>query len=79
MEFTCLLVFFSSLVSLFQLLTFDATSSANAPLPTCLHLFYKLAERRGPQVTVQTTLMQTALTHFMQSFWIQAFCLYICM
>ncbi|XP_037551290.1 autophagy-related protein 2 homolog B [Nematolebias whitei] len=32
-----------------ELLTFDATSSAKSPLPTCLHLLYKLAERRGPQ------------------------------
>ncbi|XP_017272088.1 autophagy-related protein 2 homolog B isoform X2 [Kryptolebias marmoratus] len=32
-----------------ELLTFDTTFSADAPLPTCLHLLYKLAERRGPQ------------------------------
>lgn len=33
-----------------QLLTFDTTASADAPLTTCLHLLYKQAERRGPQV-----------------------------
>uniref|UniRef100_A0A4W6F250 Autophagy related 2B n=1 Tax=Lates calcarifer TaxID=8187 RepID=A0A4W6F250_LATCA len=32
-----------------QLLTFDTTASADAPLTTCLHLLYKQAERRGPQ------------------------------
>uniref|UniRef100_A0A673BBX3 Autophagy related 2B n=1 Tax=Sphaeramia orbicularis TaxID=375764 RepID=A0A673BBX3_9TELE len=31
------------------LLTFDTIASADAPPPTCLHLLYKLAERRGPQ------------------------------
>ncbi|XP_031435892.1 autophagy-related protein 2 homolog B [Clupea harengus] len=31
-----------------ELLTFDATSSSPCPAP-CLHLFYKLTERRGPQ------------------------------
>ncbi|KAG7238569.1 hypothetical protein INR49_030842 [Caranx melampygus] len=32
-----------------ELLTFDTTASADAPLTTCLHLLYKQAERRGPQ------------------------------
>ncbi|XP_024917190.1 autophagy-related protein 2 homolog B isoform X3 [Cynoglossus semilaevis] len=32
-----------------ELLTFDTTTSADAPLTTCLHLLYKQAERRGPQ------------------------------
>lgn len=32
-----------------ELLTFDATASADTQLATCLHLLYKLAERRGPQ------------------------------
>uniref|UniRef100_A0A1A7WU61 Autophagy related 2B n=1 Tax=Iconisemion striatum TaxID=60296 RepID=A0A1A7WU61_9TELE len=32
-----------------ELLTFDAPTGTDAPLPTCLHLLYKLAERRGPQ------------------------------
>uniref|UniRef100_A0A3Q3L1L7 Autophagy related 2B n=1 Tax=Mastacembelus armatus TaxID=205130 RepID=A0A3Q3L1L7_9TELE len=31
------------------LLTFDTTASADAPHATCLHLLYKLAERKGPQ------------------------------
>ncbi|XP_073720955.1 autophagy-related protein 2 homolog B-like isoform X2 [Misgurnus anguillicaudatus] len=33
-----------------ELLTFDVpTSSSESPHPTCLHLLYKLTERRGPQ------------------------------
>ncbi|KAG7510053.1 hypothetical protein JOB18_012075 [Solea senegalensis] len=32
-----------------ELLTFDTTATAEAQLTTCLHLLYKLAERRGPQ------------------------------
>ncbi|TNN56911.1 Autophagy-related protein 2 B [Liparis tanakae] len=32
-----------------ELLTFDTTASADAPLTSCLHLLYKQAERRGPQ------------------------------
>ncbi|XP_068195039.1 autophagy-related protein 2 homolog B isoform X2 [Antennarius striatus] len=32
-----------------ELLTFDTTASAAAPLATCLHLLYKQAVRRGPQ------------------------------
>ncbi|KAF7201886.1 autophagy-related protein 2 homolog B isoform X1 [Nothobranchius furzeri] len=32
-----------------ELLTFDAPTGTDAPLPICLHLLYKLAERRGPQ------------------------------
>ncbi|XP_076017727.1 autophagy-related protein 2 homolog B [Genypterus blacodes] len=32
-----------------ELLTFDTSSSAEAPLTSCLHLLYKQAERRGPQ------------------------------
>ncbi|XP_062325883.1 autophagy-related protein 2 homolog B-like isoform X2 [Osmerus eperlanus] len=32
-----------------ELLTFDTTSSADSSPATCLHLLYKLAERRGPQ------------------------------
>uniref|UniRef100_A0A3P9LWE8 Autophagy related 2B n=1 Tax=Oryzias latipes TaxID=8090 RepID=A0A3P9LWE8_ORYLA len=32
-----------------ELLTFDTTASADAPCTACLHLLYKLIERRGPQ------------------------------
>lgn len=32
-----------------ELLTFDTTANAEAQASTCLHLLYKLAERRGPQ------------------------------
>ncbi|XP_068607676.1 autophagy-related protein 2 homolog B [Brachionichthys hirsutus] len=32
-----------------ELLTFDTTAGAAAPLTTCLHLLYKQAVRRGPQ------------------------------
>lgn len=32
-----------------ELLTFDTTANAEAQPYTCLHLLYKLAERRGPQ------------------------------
>ncbi|XP_055004123.1 autophagy-related protein 2 homolog B [Boleophthalmus pectinirostris] len=32
-----------------ELLTFDTPADAEAQLTTCLHLLYKLAERRGPQ------------------------------
>ncbi|CAL9686608.1 unnamed protein product [Knipowitschia caucasica] len=32
-----------------ELLKFDTTTEADAQLPTCFHLLYKLAERRGPQ------------------------------
>ncbi|XP_061598995.1 autophagy-related protein 2 homolog B-like [Cololabis saira] len=32
-----------------ELLAFDTSASVDAPLPTCLHLLYKQAERRGPQ------------------------------
>lgn len=38
-----------------QLLTFDTKASADAPLTTCLHLLYKQAERRGPQVTASVS------------------------
>lgn len=43
-------VFLISFSVAFQLLTFDTTASADEPLTTCLHLLYKQAERRGPQV-----------------------------
>lgn len=33
-----------------QLLTFDTPVTTEAPSATCLHLLYKLSERRGPQV-----------------------------
>ncbi|XP_051578281.1 autophagy-related protein 2 homolog B-like isoform X1 [Myxocyprinus asiaticus] len=32
-----------------ELLTFDIPASNESPPPTCLHLLYKLTERRGPQ------------------------------
>lgn len=35
----------------FQLLTFETPASEDSSVSTCLHLLYKLAERRGPQVT----------------------------
>ena len=44
-------VFLTSFSVTPQLLTFDTAASADAPLTTCLHLLYKQAERRGPQVT----------------------------
>lgn len=44
-------VFDASLSVTLQLLTFDTTANVDAPLTTCLHLLYKQAERRGPQVT----------------------------
>lgn len=42
-----------------QLLTFDTTASANAPLTSCLHLLYKQSERRGPQVTTFMSNIQS--------------------
>lgn len=44
-------MFLSVLFVTSQLLTFDTTASAAAPPATCLHLLYKQAVRRGPQVT----------------------------
>uniref|UniRef100_A0A671SBT0 Autophagy-related protein 2 homolog B-like n=1 Tax=Sinocyclocheilus anshuiensis TaxID=1608454 RepID=A0A671SBT0_9TELE len=32
-----------------ELLTFDVSASSDSPPPICLHLLYKLTERRGPQ------------------------------
>ncbi|XP_047677677.1 autophagy-related protein 2 homolog B isoform X1 [Tachysurus fulvidraco] len=32
-----------------ELLTFDVATSCDSPAQSCLHLFYKLTERRGPQ------------------------------
>uniref|UniRef100_A0A673LXS3 Autophagy-related protein 2 homolog B-like n=1 Tax=Sinocyclocheilus rhinocerous TaxID=307959 RepID=A0A673LXS3_9TELE len=32
-----------------ELLTFDVSASSDSPPPVCLHLLYKLTERRGPQ------------------------------
>ncbi|KAI2654597.1 hypothetical protein H4Q32_011359 [Labeo rohita] len=32
-----------------ELLTFDVSASTDSPPPICLHLLYKLTERRGPQ------------------------------
>ncbi len=49
-------VFHTSFSVTLQLLTFDTTASAAAPLTTCLHLLYKQAERRGPQVTAFISL-----------------------
>ncbi|CAB1330898.1 unnamed protein product, partial [Coregonus sp. 'balchen'] len=37
-----------------ELLTFDTSVTTEAPSATCLHLLYKLAERRGPQVRLST-------------------------
>lgn len=44
-----------------QLLTFDTAVGADAPLTSCLHLLYKQAERRGPQVTVGHETQNTTL------------------
>lgn len=44
--------FFFKLSFKHQLLTFDVASSSESPTQNCLHLFYKLTERRGPQVSM---------------------------
>lgn len=38
----------------YQLLTFDLASSGVYSNSSCLHLYYKLTERRGPQVSILT-------------------------
>lgn len=57
-------VFLTSFSVTPQLLTFDTTASADAPLTTCLHLLYKQAERRGPQVTAFISWTETAALTF---------------